>query len=141
MVVAGGPSPLLAEGPGWVFPRHSLLGGPLVMVAGGPSPLLAEGPGCGSPPLLAGVRRPRRWLFPWGCVGGYACCVCLWRGACAWRLCWYVCCVFVVSVLVVVRVWVCLPPVSVCESVCVCGVLAVCGCWSLLPPARACWWC
>ena len=30
--------------------------GPLVMVAGGPSPILAEGPRCGSPPLLAGVR-------------------------------------------------------------------------------------
>ena len=50
VVVAGGPSPLLAEGPGWAFPHHSwlrapgavpchsCLGGSLVVVVGGPSP-------------------------------------------------------------------------------------------------------
>ena len=92
-------------------------------------------------PLLAGVHWPRRWLFPWGLVGGFPCCVWLWRGVCAWCLCWCVCCVFVVSVLVVVRVWVCLPRVFVCVCVCVCGVLVVCGCRSLLPPAGACCWC
>ena len=163
-------SPLLAEGPGcgsppllagvrwrrwcvvarqsWLrvpvaVPRHSWLGGPLGAVVGGPLPLLAEGLGGGSPPLLAGVRRPRRWVFPW--VGVILCCVCLWRGVCAWCLCWCVWCVFVVSVLVVVRVWVCLPRAFVCVCVCVCGVLVACGCRSLLPPAVAvlvgCGWC
>ena len=86
---------------------------------GVPSPLLAEGPGCGLPPLLAGgsagvgggwswVRLPATpgWglpaavvaAFPRGWVGGFPCCVCLWRGTC-----WRVRCVFVV----VVWVWVC----------------------------------
>ena len=118
-------SPLLAEGPGcgsppllagvrwrrwcvvachsWLrvpvaVPRHSWLGGPPVAVVAGPLPLLAEGLGGGSPPLLAGVRRPRRWVFPWVgvsrvvCACGAACgrgvCagVC---GVCSWCLCWW----------------------------------------------------
>ena len=78
----------------WSVPRHSwrrfLCATPrhswLVFAAGGggrSSPLLAEGPKCGSPPLLAGVRRrwwcaaprPRWWLAPchswlWGRVAG-----------------------------------------------------------------------
>ena len=54
----------------------------LVLLVGGPSPFLAEGPGCGSPPLLAGVCRLRGWPFPRGRVWGFPCCVCLWRGAC-----------------------------------------------------------
>ena len=88
------------------------------------SPLLAEGFGCGSSPLLAGVRQPLRWLFPLGLVGGFPCCVCLWRGACAWSLCWRASCVFVVSVLLVVCVLVCLPRVYAC--VCVCAFVL---CW------------
>ena len=36
----------------------------LVCVVGGASQLLAEGPGCGSPPLLAGIRRLSWWLVP-----------------------------------------------------------------------------
>ena len=99
----GVPSPLLAEGPG-CGPPPLLAGGPLVLVMGGPSPLLAEGPGCRIPPFLAGVRWPRWWPFLRGLVGGFACCVCLWRG-----VCWCVRCVF----LVVVWVWVCLPCVLV----------------------------
>ena len=65
--------------------------------------------------------------------------MCLWRGVCAWCLCWCVWCVFVVSVLMVVRVLVCLPRafVCVCVCVCVCGVLVACSCRSLLPPAVA----
>ena len=93
--------------PGW---------GPLVVVVGGPSPLLAEGPGCGCPALLAGVRCRWWWvvpghswlrplvavprdedagcggaggLFRWGWVGGFPCCVCLWRG----RVCVVLVCV------------------------------------------------
>ena len=56
-----GPSPLLAEVP-VCYSLHSWLG----FAAGGggrPSPLLAEGPGCGSPPLLAGFRCRRWWVF------------------------------------------------------------------------------
>ena len=87
-----------------MVPRHSWLGGPLVLVVGCPSPLLAEGPGCGSRPLLAGVCRLRLWPFPRGWVGGLPCCVCLWRGTC-----WCLHCRFVV----VVWVWVCLPCVLV----------------------------
>ena len=78
-------------------PHHPLLG----FAAGGggrSSPLLAEGLGDGSPPLLAGVCRPRQLVFPR--PGDFLCCVCLWRGAC-----WCVRCVFVAVVLV----WVCLP--------------------------------
>ena len=100
---------------------------------GVPSPLPAVDLGCGSPPLLAGVHRTRWWLFPWGLVGGFPCCVCLWRGACTWCLCWCVCCVFVVSVLVVVRVWVCLLRVFVCVCACVvcwwCVVVGLCFPW------------
>ena len=50
--------------PGW---------GPLVLMVGGPSPFLAEDPGCGSPPLLAVVRRPRWWwwLVSWGLAEGF----------------------------------------------------------------------
>ena len=103
VMVVGGPSPLLAEGPGWVFPRHSWLR------ALGAVPrhswLGFTGRGAGGPP------------FPWGWVGGFPCCVCLWRGACAWYLCLCVFCVFVVSVLVAVRL--CLPRVFVCACVCV----------------------
>ena len=108
--VGRGPS-LLAEGPGWAFhrhpwlgasgavPRHSWLGGPLVLVVGGPSPFPAEGPGCGSLPLLAGVCRLRWGGFPRVWFGGLPCCVCSSRGAC-----WCVRCVFVVMAWV----WVCL---------------------------------
>ena len=48
---------LLIPGPGpWVrFPAIPCWG-PLVLVVGGPSPILAEGPGCGSPRFLARVR-------------------------------------------------------------------------------------
>ena len=97
----------------WLVPRHSWLG----FAAGGggrSSPLLAEGPRCGSPPLLAGVRRrwlcaaPRHsWLGPAGCGGvfrGWGCpllcvfvvCVASRRGraalcvACLWcPRCWW----------------------------------------------------
>ena len=118
-------SPLLAEGPGCGSPsllarvrwrawcvvachswlrclvavtRHAWLGGPLVAVVAWPLPTLAEGLGCGSPPLLAGVRRPRRWVFLWvgvsrvvcacgaACVRGVCACVC---GVCSWCLCWW----------------------------------------------------
>ena len=87
VVVVGGPSPLLAEGPGrgappllawvrwlwwWVVPRHSrrrVLGavplhswlGSAGCGGGGPSPLLALGPGRGPPPLLVRVRWLRWW--------------------------------------------------------------------------------
>ena len=127
-VVVAGRASLLAEDPGWAFPRHSWLrapgavpchfwlGAPLVLVVGGPSPLLAEGPRCRSLPLLAGVRRPRRLPFPWGWVGGSPCCVCLWRSACAWCLCWCLC--------PGVRVGLS----SVCVGVCVCACV-VCGGW------------
>ena len=84
----------------------------------GPQPGVAghssQVPQPGSPPILAGVRWLRRWPFPRGLVGGFPCCVCLWRGAC-----WCVCCVLVAVVWVSVcllcvlaRVWcvaVCFP--------------------------------
>ena len=107
-------SPLLAEAPG-VVRRHSWLGS----TGGGGVLLLATpgcGPGCGSPPLLAGVRRPRRWPFPWGRVGGFSGCVCLWRGACARGVCAGVCVV-------------CLWWWRGCGCVfCVCWCLCVCAC-------------
>ena len=81
-------------------PRHSWQGSPLAAVVGGPLPLLAEGLGCGSPPLLAGVRRLRRWVFRWVGVSGVvcargaacACGVCAGVcGVCLWCLCWWWC--------------------------------------------------
>ena len=62
--------------------------------------------------------------------------MCLWRGAGAWRLCWCVCRVFVVSVSLVVRVWVCLPSVFVCLCV---RVWFVRGLW--LPMLASPRWC
>ena len=44
-------------------PRHSWLGC-AAGVVGGPSPILAEGPGCGSPPFLARVSSWWWWVFP-----------------------------------------------------------------------------
>ena len=113
VLVVVGPSPLLAEDPGWAFPGNSWLRAP----AAGPrhSWLGSAGRGGGG------------GLFPWGLMGGFSCCVCLWLGVCAMCLCLCVCCVFVVSVLVVVRV--CLPRVLVC--VCVC-VWRVGGLWLLV---------
>ena len=65
-------------------------------MVGGPLPLLAEGLGGGSPPLLAGVRRPQRWVSLRVVVSrvvsacGAACArgVC---GVCSWCLCWWWC--------------------------------------------------
>ena len=150
-VVVGGPSPLLAEGP-WcgsrpflaggrcrwwlVFPRHSWLRAPGAVPGHswlGPLWCWCVVPGHSWLRVVL-VAVPRHsWLgsagrsggggpFPWGWVGGFPCCVCLWRGACAWCMCLCVFCLFVVSVLVVVRV--CLPRVLVCVCVCVCVV-----CW------------
>ena len=106
-----GPSPLRR----FLFatPRHPWLG---FAAAGGgcSSPLLAEGPGCGSPPLLAGVRRRwwcaasrHSWLGLAGCgvswVGVFlVVCVSRVSGCARWPCC-VVCCVFLVSALLVVR--------------------------------------
>ena len=114
VVVVCGPSPLLAEGPGWVFPRHSWLRAPGAV----PHHFSLGFTGCGG----------GGGLFPWGLVGGLPCCVCLWCSACAWCLCLCVFCVFLVSVWVVVRVF--LPRVLVCLSVC---VWCVGGLWLLVP--------
>ena len=103
----------------------------------GPSPLLAEVPVCYSPPLLAGFRcrwwcgAPRHsWLGfrrLWWCVSragvSFVVCVCGVCG-CAWWPCCVVCCVFVVSVFLVV--W-CGGAVGVSSlplgpGVCVCAV-------------------
>ena len=111
-----------AATPGW---------GLLAAVVCGCLPLLAAGPGCGSLPLLAGVRRPWWWPNPWGGVGGFSWCVCLWRGACARGVCAGVC---------VVCSWGwrgCGCVVRVCWCVCVC----VCGVWRLVFLAGACCWC
>ena len=100
-------------------PRHSWLGGPLVAVLGGPLPLLAVGLGGGSRPLLAGVCRPRRWVFP---RPGVSRVVCACAAACAFVVPVLVCvvwCVFLVSVLVVVWALAGLPRVFVCVCVCV----------------------
>ena len=110
--------------PGWC---------PLVLLVGGLLPLLAEGPGRGSPPPLAGVRWLRWWPFPLGLVGGFPCCVCLWRGAC-----WCVRFVFVAVVCVRVclpcvlaRVWrraaVCFPGWGLLLVLVWVGVWLVCG--------------
>ena len=95
---------LRAPGP---VPRHSWLGGLLVLVVGGPSPFLAEGPRCGSPPLLAGVCQLRWWPFLRGPLGGFPCFVCSWRGACWCVRCVFVVVVWVWVCLpcVLVRVW------------------------------------
>ena len=66
------------------------------VVCGGWFPRLGLAAGSGPPSLLAGVRRLRRWPFPWGWVRGFRLCVCLLRGVCAWCLCWCVCRVFLV---------------------------------------------
>ena len=168
--VVGGPSPLLAEVPACVFPpllaglrcrwcwvfRHSWLRAPgpvpchswLGSAGGGGAWLLATpgcGPGCGSPPLLAGVRRPRRWPFPWGWAGSFLWCVCLWRGVCARGVCagvrvvglwwWRGCgCVFCVCWCVRVCVWVCgWGRLGLAAGVGV-GVVGVCRGWSLATP-------
>ena len=100
----GGSCVLLPATPGWV----SL---PVVV--------------CGSPPLLAGARRL------WWCVSragvSFVVCVCGVRRCARWPCC-VVCCVFVVSVFlvvwcgVVVR-WVCLPGALLLGlGVCVCAV-------------------
>ena len=115
-------------------PRHSWLG----FAAGGggrSSPLLAESPGCGSPPLLAGVRRrwwcaaPRHsWL---GSAGGGG----VFRGWGRPLLCVFVVYVHVRGASAVLCVaylwclrcwwcgvvvwWVCLPRVLVCVVACV----------------------
>ena len=69
-------------------------------VLGGPLPLLAVGLGGRSPPLLAGVRRPRRWVFPrvgvsrvvCACGAACACGACAGAcGVCLWCLCWWLC--------------------------------------------------
>ena len=105
--------------------RHSWLGS----ASGGGVWLPASlgcGPGCGSPPLLAGVRRPRRWPFPLGSVGGSSWFVCLWRGACARGVCAGVC--------VVCSWWWrgcgCVFRVCWCVCVCVCACVAGAG-WGL----------
>ena len=82
-----------------MVPRHSWLGSP------------GRGSGCF-----------RGWGFPVLCVR-------TWCGVCAWCLCWCVWCVFLVSVLVVVRVLVCLPRAFVCVCVCACVV-----CWWRVVP-------
>ena len=53
LMFVGGPSPILAEGPG-AIPCHSWLG-LLLLVVGVSFPILAEGPVCNSPPFLAGA--------------------------------------------------------------------------------------
>ena len=51
------------SGPWWQVPAiHGW--SQLLLVVGGPSPILAEGPGGGSPPLLARVRWLLWWLVP-----------------------------------------------------------------------------
>ena len=107
--------------------------GQLVVVVWGPLPLLAAAPGCGSPPLLAGVRR-LRWGVSWGWVVSRVVCVC-GVGGCVWCSCFCVFCVFVVSVFLVVWcggvVWVCLPHALVCVLACAWCVGGLC----LLVPA------
>ena len=123
-------------------PCHSWLGS----AGGGGVWLLAPlgcGPGCGSPPLLAGVRRPRRWPFARGWVGvSRGVCVCgvvrarvvsvlvcvsclWWRGCgCVFRVCWCVC----------VCVWVCGWGRSVLAAGVGVDVVGVCPAWSLATP-------
>ena len=115
----------------WVGPCHSwlrvLVGCTLATSGCGSRVWFPATPCWGLPAVAVGVSVG----------GGFPCCGCLWRGACAWCLCWCVWCVFVVSVMVVVRLWVCLPRAFVCVCVCVCGVLVAYGCRSLLPLAVA----
>ena len=164
-----------------MIPRHSLLGsavggggwslatsgsrprvrfpstrgwGTLVVVVCGRSPFLAKGPGCGSPPLLAGVRRLR-----WAVSSGGGCpMLCVFvvravaRGArafvcfvCVWCLCWWWCCVGVSSACAGVRACLCvvcwwsfvacscLSRLRLAAGVCV-GVVGVCCGWSLATP-------
>ena len=120
-LVVGVPRHSWLRAPGAV-PCHSWLGS----AGGGGVWLLAAfgcGPGYGSPPLLAGVRQPRRWPFAWGWVGvSRGVCVC---GAVRAR---------VVSVLVCVscvRGGVGVGVSSVCVGVCVCVWVWVCG-WGRL---------
>ena len=155
-------SPLLAEGPGcgslpllagvcwwrwcvvachsWLrvpvaVPRHSWLGGPLVAVLAGPLPLLAEGLGGSSPPLLAGFRRLRRWVFP--LVGFPVLCVLVARRVRVVSvLVCVVWCLFVVSVLLMVWARAGLPRVFVCVCVCAC---VVCW-WRAVWCGVVCWW-
>ena len=140
--------------PGW---------GPLVVVVGGPSPLLAAGPGSGSLPLSAGVCRLRWWWllvllglgggFPVLCVfvaqagvrgaRAFVCFVCLWW-LCWWRSGWCgvgvssACAGVCVCVHVVCR-WSlvacpCLSRLGLAAGVCV-GVAAVCCGWSPATPS------
>ena len=131
--------------PGW---------GPLAAVVCGRLPLLVAGSGCSSPPLLAGVRRPRQWPSPRGWMGGFSWCVCWWRGACARGVCARVCvvcswwwrrcvCVFRVCwcVCVCVRVW-CVAvgfPDSGLPLVWVWVWLVCVGGWSLATPGGGSW--
>ena len=136
--------------------------GSLMMVQGGPSPLLAEGPGLGSPPLLSGVRRPRWWwwLVLLGLGGGFPVLFVFVaragvRGARAfvcfvwlWCLCWWWCgwcdvgvssaCAGVRACVRVVCRWslvACprLPRLGLAAGICV-GVVGVCCGWSLATP-------
>ena len=104
-----------------------------MLVVGGPSPLLAEGPGRGSPPLLAGVRWLRWWLLLRGLLVGFPRCVCLWRGAC-WCVCcvcvavvWVWVCLVCVLAHVWRRVAVCFPGWGLLVVFVWVGVWLVCG--------------
>ena len=117
VVVAGGPSPLLAEGPWLGLPRHSWLRAPGAVPCHSWLGSASRGGGrfCG---VWWGVSRV---VCICGAARARAVCagVCV---VCSWCLWWWWCrcgCVF---------------RVCFCVCVCVCGLLAVCGCWSLLPP-------
>ena len=165
-VVVGAPRHSWLRAPGAV-PRHSWLGS-----AGGGGVWSLATPGCGSRSRFPatpgwGVRWWRCWVgachscvrvsgavprLSWlGSAGRGGGCFCGWRAVCVWCLCWCLWCVFVVSVLVVVRAWACLPRAFVCVCVCVCvwcvggarcgavwcvggGVAGVCCGWSLATP-------
>ena len=83
--------------------------------------------GGGSPSLLAGVRRPWRWVFP---RVGVSRVVCACGVACACSAC------AGVSVLVVVRVWARLSRAFVCVCVCAC---VLCW-WRAVWCHVVCWW-
>ena len=91
--VVGGPSPLLAEGPG-VVPRHSWLGPPAALVAaslgfGGVFPVL-----CVLVPRRVRVVSvlARVWCVRGVCVGGagvHVSTACVCAGGCACAVCWW----------------------------------------------------